>query len=90
MRNPVDNKKKWQVVGTILFAIAYPYAMMVQFKLQYSIWLTAAVCVAPPAIAILMLPYKRNVCIVAAFVYFLMMHSSLMIFSATSEWVVPS
>lgn len=74
--NPLDNKKKWQVVLVILFSVAWPPLALKSFALE-NIVLKALVCLGPPVGCIATLPYKPWVRAAVVFIYVFLMLGAL-------------
>jgi hypothetical protein len=73
---PLDNKKKWRIVGIIAFALAWPlilgHADIVNDILRI------AVCLLPPAAALCFLPFSQLVRGIVVIVYLALMYPAAM------------
>lgn len=74
--NPLDNKKKWQVVLVIMFSVTWPPLALKVFALENTA-LKALVCLGLPVGCIATLPYKPWVRAVVIIIYVFLMLGAL-------------
>lgn len=74
--NPLDNKKKWQVVLVILFSIGWPPLALKVFGLE-NMALKVLVGLVPPVGCIATLPYKPWVRAAVIIIYIFLMLGAL-------------
>jgi len=73
---PLDNKKKWRIVGIIGFALAWPF-ILGQAGIANDI-LRLAACLLPPAAALWFLPFSQLVRGIVVIVYLALIYPAAM------------